>query len=524
MRSQTFNSTCRWLAAGGLLVAATFVFVGLGTAAGPQCTAPYVQVQDGATPLVPDQTGQFTIQSVSIGEPFAGCSNKNLKVVMKMANMDPGNTGTAHAPPNGVWTVAFAIPGSANSLGTPQQLFLQYDTTFIPTGGFNYGWVDAPGATYPGGFNCSQCIPGLGTCAATGTIAADGTITMNLNFGSTVSFGTCDTSSAAPSMSISPSQWTPGTILSTIQGNVQILVGAVGTGEALNDTSTVGNGEYTLQGNVACSNPPVAALGASTNSGPAPLTVNFDASASNIPAGGCGTINSYIFNFGDGSPQVTQATPTISHIYNTGGATYPARVRVTSTAGLTSSNIAEQDITVNSAGPPLLTSIVSRQTHGLAGDFDIVLPQPPATRAVECRSTGGNYKVVFTFLNNLTSVTSASVTAGAGSIGTALLGPNTNQYTVNLTGVTSGQSTTVKVTNAHDSTGAAGDVTAILGVLVGDVSNNAVVSNTDVSSVKGQVGAPVTPSNFRNDVTINGVISNTDVSTTKAAVGGTLLP
>jgi len=40
--------------------------------------------------------------------------------------------------------------------------------------------------------------------------------------------------------------------------------------------------------------------------------------------------------------------------------------------------------------------------------------------------------------------------------------------------------------------------------------------------VKGQVAAPITASNFREDVTANGIISNTDVSTTKAQVGTTL--
>jgi PKD repeat protein len=506
----------RWLTVSALLLAVNFVFVGLATAAGPQCTSPYVQVQDGATTLFPDQTMQFTIERVNIGEAFVNCSTKRLTAILKVPTMDPGNTGTPHAPPNGSWSVYFNIPGSANSLGTPQQIFLQYDTTINPAGGFNYGWFDVAG----GGFNCSQCTPGIGACAVTGTIAADGTITMNLNLSSTVTFGTCDPAGMAPSMSISPAQWTPGTQLTNIQGQTSILVGAAGTGEGFTDAQTAGDGEYTVQGNLACSNPPVAALAAVPTSGSAPLTVNFNASASNVPAGGCGTINSYTFTFGD-TTQVTQASPTVSHTYTTAG-TYSARVRVTTTSGVTSSNIAEQIITVNSAGPPQVVSIVSRLTHGLAGDFDIVLPQPPATRAVECRSAGGSYKLVFTFLNNLTSVTSASVTAGAGSIGTALLGPNLNQYTVNLTGVTSGQSTTVKLTNAQDSTGATGDVTAILGVLIGDVSNNAVVSNTDVSSIKAQVGASVTTSNFRNDVTINGVISNTDVSTTKAVVGTTL--
>ena len=67
-----------------------------------------------------------------------------------------------------------------------------------------------------------------------------------------------------------------------------------------------------------------------------------------------------------------------------------------------------------------------------------------------------------------------------------------------------------------------GDVTVPMGVLLGDVTGNGVVSNPDVAAIKMQVAAPVGSSNFRDDVNANGVISNTDVSTSKAQVGGTL--
>jgi hypothetical protein len=60
-------------------------------------------------------------------------------------------------------------------------------------------------------------------------------------------------------------------------------------------------------------------------------------------------------------------------------------------------------------------------------------------------------------------------------------------------------------------------------VLIGDVTNNTIVSNSDVASVKARVAAPVSSANFRADVTANGIISNSDVSTTKARVG-TALP
>ncbi len=176
----------------------------------------------------------------------------------------------------------------------------------------------------------------------------------------------------------------------------------------------------------------------------------------------------------------------------------------------------------------VLGGVISRKTHGSAGTFDINLPLT-GTRGVECRNPGalpagatGDYQLVFTFPNALTSVGGASVTSGTGSVGSSMIGPNPNQYTVNLTGVANAQYVTVTLTNVLDAAKNAGDVTVQMGVLIGDVTANGTASNTDVAIVKGQVAAPVTASNFREDVTANGIISNTDVSTTKAQVGTTL--
>jgi hypothetical protein len=171
-----------------------------------------------------------------------------------------------------------------------------------------------------------------------------------------------------------------------------------------------------------------------------------------------------------------------------------------------------------------LSSVVSRKTHGSAGDFDINVPLA-GTRTVECRNGNGTYTLVFTFPNVLTSVGGISTSA----TGPTQPGPSTgsidtdpHKYIVNLTGVPNAQYITVTLNNVHDAIHHVGDVSATLGVLVGDVTGNGTASNTDVSNVKAQVAAPVTASNFRNDVTANGVISNTDVSTTKAQVGTTL--
>jgi len=113
--------------------------------------------------------------------------------------------------------------------------------------------------------------------------------------------------------------------------------------------------------------------------------------------------------------------------------------------------------------PPELTSVVSRMTHGTAGMFDLNLPLT-GTRGVECRSGGanGNYTIVFTFANNLTSVNQATVTTGTGTVSSTVLGPNAglnlgaNQFEVNLTGVTNAQFVAVSLVNAKDATGAIG--------------------------------------------------------------------
>ena len=54
------------------------------------------------------------------------------------------------------------------------------------------------------------------------------------------------------------------------------------------------------------------------------------------------------------------------------------------------------------AAPLQLTTAVSRKTHGGAGTFDIPLPLS-GEPGVECRSSGGNHTLVFTFSNNVVS-------------------------------------------------------------------------------------------------------------------------
>ena len=102
-------------------------------------------------------------------------------------------------------------------------------------------------------------------------------------------------------------------------------------------------------------NPPVAVLNANVDNGIQPLQVNFDAGASSDPDVGVDTIASYTFNFGDGGDDVTQASPTISHTFNSPGI-YTIKLVVTDSRGKQSSNTAQFQVTVS---PPLSSIVVS---------------------------------------------------------------------------------------------------------------------------------------------------------------------
>jgi hypothetical protein len=171
--------------------------------------------------------------------------------------------------------------------------------------------------------------------------------------------------------------------------------------------------------------------------------------------------------------------------------------------------------------PLQLSSAVSRKSHG-ATPFNIGLPLT-GLAGVECRTggAGNNHTLVFTFTNNVVSG-NASVTTGIGSVlGTPTF--NGNTMTVNLTGVADVQTITVTLSSVTDSFSQVLANTAVsVNMLIGDVSANKSVTNTDVVSVKGQAGASVTAANFRVDITVNGVISNTDVSATTGRVGSSL--
>ena len=169
-------------------------------------------------------------------------------------------------------------------------------------------------------------------------------------------------------------------------------------------------------------------------------------------------------------------------------------------------------------------SAVSRKTHGAnpAQIFDIDLPLI-GNPGIESRSgtpTGKEFQVIFTFPYPV-SVGDISIVSTDGLATADAPVANGVTVTVDLHNVSNAQVLGITLKNVTHGTDV-GDVGVTMGVLLGDVNGNGVVSNTDVASLKAQVSAPVSSSNFRSDANANGIISNTDVAITKARVGSTL--
>jgi hypothetical protein len=173
------------------------------------------------------------------------------------------------------------------------------------------------------------------------------------------------------------------------------------------------------------------------------------------------------------------------------------------------------------AQAPTPTGVVSRKTHGGAGDFDVNLPLS-GTPGIECRSGGGSndYQVVFTFPGSVT-FNSASVTAGTGSV-ISSSGSGTSTVTVNLTGITNAQRITITLSSVNNGT-STGDVSVPMGVLVGDTNGDGTVNSADIGQTKSQSGNTVTASNFREDVNVDGNVNSSDIGLVKSK-SGTALP
>jgi hypothetical protein len=167
-----------------------------------------------------------------------------------------------------------------------------------------------------------------------------------------------------------------------------------------------------------------------------------------------------------------------------------------------------------------LQSVVSRKTHGAAGNFDIPLPLT-GTPGLETRGTGSAsnvYTLIYTLGGVPSSAGTASVTQGTAAAATTATGPGPNQVTVTVSGVPTAQHLMVNLSAVQIVNGGSlTDLTVPMDVLVGDVNQSRHVDAGDVGAVQRQNSQPVTSSNFRMDVNASGHIDAADVGVVQRA-------
>jgi len=201
---------------------------------------------------------------------------------------------------------------------------------------------------------------------------------------------------------------------------------------------------------------PVAQLAVTPDQGAVPLTATLDGSASHDPDA-IDTIASYTFNFGDGSDDVTQSSPTLTHTFSQTGL-YPVKLVVTDSRGKVSSNTDQHLVTVlqptptptpTPAATPTVTVSVSPTQIKQGGSATFTA----AASTTVAQATSVNYSMSGTARlgsDYSMSGTSGQITIAAGqSSGSVTLNAATGRGTKNKTAtmtLQSGSGYTLKMT------------------------------------------------------------------------------
>ena len=226
-----------------------------------------------------------------------------------------------------------------------------------------------------------------------------------------------------------------------------------------------------------------------------------------------------------GGSAITSFTATCGSQSNTGGASpivvnTPAGVAVSCTVVATNaSGNSVASAASNNATPVLLTAVLSRKTHGSAGDFDLPIDRTQTIGGlvtVEPRTIGNGHTIVFQFNGTIPTGWTASV-----SLGNATVAPTTtSEVVVTLTNISDNQRVMVTLTNVA---GAVSLPPVSMGFLVGDVNNSRTVNSSDVSTVKARAGQTTNTANFLYDINASGSINSSDISTIKSRAGSILV-
>ncbi|MGB8511065.1 MAG: PKD domain-containing protein, partial [Pyrinomonadaceae bacterium] len=135
---------------------------------------------------------------------------------------------------------------------------------------------------------------------------------------------------------------------------------------------------------------PTASLTATPTQGTAPLTVSFDGSHSSDPDAG-DSVASYVFSFGDGTPDVVQSGPTVQHVYTQAG-NYFATLRVRDGSATDSANVASATIVVQDSSAGVNYALQSNGGVASASSTYAGGRTYPAATANDGSNTGLNWE------------------------------------------------------------------------------------------------------------------------------------
>ncbi len=279
------------------------------------CSVPGIQVAADESDTLPAPAAATDVRLLYVAEPYFFDESEKLVFTLQVAEA----TG---APPSSQWYIIWDRP---NPDANADRNYVAMKTDVLGAIGFEYGRISPPSVNAP---------TALGSADAGSYDAATGTIRIS------ISNGLVDGVAAGQTLS--------GLHVRTFLNRPD---GLPVTQAAATDFSPVGS--YVLAGNAACrpNAAPTAVLDADPLAGCEPLTVEFDASQS-VDTDPGDTIATYQFDFGDGTPAVVQASPSVAHEYASAG-DFGARLLVTDSRGKESQNVALRVIGVQpSAAPP----------------------------------------------------------------------------------------------------------------------------------------------------------------------------
>jgi hypothetical protein len=147
-------------------------------------------------------------------------------------------------------------------------------------------------------------------------------------------------------------------------------------------------GAHEVTSSTPANQPPTVQIFAAPLAGPAPLSVNLSAAASDPD----GQVTAYAWSFGDGQ---TSSAPSVLHVYNTSG-TFTARVTVT-----------------DDAGAAATTSVIITATGSVSSSVQNVV----WTRVIGCSVSGNTLtKTAESFWGNAGASSTQTITAGDGYV------------------------------------------------------------------------------------------------------------